>query len=50
MSRSIDPRRPRELITEQSTLINNFPCIIKLKKLVNRLPGVPKDSQKWKKR
>jgi hypothetical protein len=50
MNRSIDSRRSRELITEQFASINNFPCIIKLKKLINRLPGASKGNQKWKKR
>jgi hypothetical protein len=50
MSRSIDPRRPWELTTEQSASINDLPCIVKLKKPVERLSGAPRGSRKWKKR
>jgi hypothetical protein len=50
MSRSIDPRRFWELITEQSASINDLPCIVKLREPVDRLSGAPKGSQKWKKR
>ncbi|KAL5325401.1 hypothetical protein ACEPPN_006526 [Leptodophora sp. 'Broadleaf-Isolate-01'] len=37
MSRSIDPRRPRELTTAQSKSVNRLPCILKLDRRVARL-------------
>jgi hypothetical protein len=37
ISRSIDPRRPRFLNAEQSALVNNLPCIVKLKERAARL-------------
>ena len=40
MSRSIDPRRPRKLTTEQSASINRLPCILKLDRRIARLSRV----------
>jgi hypothetical protein len=37
MSRSIDPRCPWFLNAEQSALVNNLPCITKLKEQAARL-------------
>jgi hypothetical protein len=39
MSRSIDPRRPWKLTTEQSVSINNLPCIVKLTQRTEKLSG-----------
>jgi hypothetical protein len=40
ISRSIDPRRPRKLTTQQSASINCFPCILKLETRIARLSRV----------
>lgn len=39
MTRSIDPRRPWKLTTEQSALVNEIPCIVKLSQHVAKLAG-----------
>jgi len=45
MSRSIDPRRPRKLTTEQSASVNGLPCIVKLNRRIVKLSGVRGDSE-----
>jgi hypothetical protein len=49
MSRSIDPRRPWKLTTEQSASVNDLPCIVKLAQRAKKLSGAPEGSQRWKK-
>lgn len=52
MSRSIDPRRPWKLTTEQSASINGFPCIVKLfcrLAKLSELRGDPKGEEKYQK-
>jgi hypothetical protein len=49
MSRSIDPRRPWKLTTEQSTSVNDLPCIIKLARRVKELLGAPEGSKEEEK-
>ena len=45
MSRSIDPRRPRKLTTEQSASVNGLPCIVKLNRRMMKQSGVRGDSE-----
>jgi hypothetical protein len=49
MSRSIDPRRPWKLTTEQSASINGLPCIVKLAQRAKRLSGAPVGSRREEK-
>jgi len=46
MSRSIDPRRPRKLTSEQTVSINNLPYIIKLHNQVKDLFNALVESRK----
>jgi hypothetical protein len=54
MSRSIDPRRPRKLTTEQSGSINDLPCIVNLVDRVEKYSDARKGSRReakyWKAR
>lgn len=52
MSRSIDPRRPRKLTTEQSASVNSLPCIVKLHGRIAKLSrarGGSKGEEKYQK-
>jgi hypothetical protein len=49
MSRSIDPRRPWKLTTAQSKSVNDYPCIVKLQRQVDRFYGAPKGSRRERK-
>jgi Protein of unknown function (DUF3435) len=49
MSRSIDPRRPWKLTTQQSRSVNDYPCIVKLQRRADRFYGAPKGSQRERK-
>lgn len=46
MSRLIDPQRPWKLNSEQSRLVNDYPCIVKLQRRVDSLYGASKDYQR----
>jgi Protein of unknown function (DUF3435) len=39
MNRSIDPRRPWKLTSQQSASVKSLPCIVKLAKRVEKLSG-----------
>lgn len=45
MSRSIDPRRPRKLTTEQSLSVDRLPCVVKLNRRIAKLSGALRDSK-----
>jgi hypothetical protein len=45
MSRSIDPWRPWKLTPEQSTSVNDLPCIVKLARCVKKLSGALEGSK-----
>jgi hypothetical protein len=49
MSRSIDPRRPWKLTSEQSASVNDLPCIVKLAQRAKKLSQALEGSQGWKK-
>ena len=49
MSRSIDPRRPWKLTTEQSMSINYLPCIVKLAQRAKKLSGALEGSKEQEK-
>ena len=45
ISRSIDPRRPRKLTTEQSALVNGLLCIVNLNQYIVKLSGLRGDNK-----
>ena len=45
MSRSIDPRRPRKLTTEQSASVNGLLCIVNLNHRIVKLSGLRGDDE-----